>query len=95
MESEILEFLARRFTSDCKWTDGNCLWMANILSLRFPLLKIYYFPHQGHFVSGTGSEFYDWTGRVEPLDKETPILFEDIRRKDPLWYERLVRDCWK
>ena len=90
---EVKEFISRRFDQDCHWTDGNCYWFANILVTRFPSLDIYYFPHQGHFVAGNAWEFYDWTGRVEPLKDEPAILLYDLKQNDPLWYSHLIRDC--
>lgn len=62
MEQEILDFIKRRFPKDSNWLDGNCYWFAFILCERFPNLQIYYEPVRGHFVAGTPSRYYDWTG---------------------------------
>ena len=57
---------------------------------KFPYLKIYYMPIIGYFVAGTSSRYYDWTG----LNKDKkPILLDEIKKTDELWYEHLMRDC--
>ena len=88
---EVEEFINRRFQQDCHWTDGNCFWFARILCQRFPYLRMYYEPIKGHFVAGTPSKYYDWTGRN--YDKEKPVLFEELIREDPVWALRILRDC--
>lgn len=91
---KIIEFIGRRFTSDCHWTNGNCLWFAIILTTRFPELEIYYLPIQGHFIVGSQDNvFFDWTGMIVPSEK--PYRFEKIRETDPLWYSHLIRDCFE
>ena len=93
MKEEILEFIKRRFTKDCDWTNGNCLWFAIILQLRFNnFVEIYYLPIQGHFVVGFLGEFFDYSGQVKL--NETPIHFDEIKRTDLTWYNRLIRDCF-
>lgn len=89
--SEVEDFIKSRFNNDCHWLDGNCYYFALILTHRFPYLKIYYDPIDGHFLAGTPSKYYDWTGQVIPIS--LPILLDEIKVKDPLWYNRLVRDC--
>jgi hypothetical protein len=91
MQDEVLEFIQRRWQQDFHWLDGNCYWFARILCERFPYLKIYYMPIIGHFVAGTPSRYYDWTGLNK--DKEKPILLDEIQKTDNLWYEHLMRDC--
>ena len=89
---EIEEFISRRWsTSDAHWLSGNCYWFAQILIMRFPYLRLYYLPVEGHFVAGTPSRYYDATGRNS--SKEKPILFDEIKQTDPAWAERLLRDC--
>ena len=88
---KIGDFIKRRWAQDSHFLDGNCLYFSYILKLRFPFLKIYYLPIVGHFCAGYGNNFYDWTGKISLNEK--PILFEDIRKIDPLWYSRLIRDC--
>lgn len=90
---EILEFIKRRFPQDANWLNGNCYWFAHILCTRFPFLKIYYEPIEGHFYAGTPSHYFDWTGLRTPYSK--PILFEEIKETDKLWYDRIIRDCVK
>ena len=47
-------------------------------------------PIIGYFVAGTSSRYYDWTG----LNKDKkPILLDEIKKTDELWYEHLMRDC--
>ena len=90
---KILEFIKRRFETDCNWTNGNCYWFALILKKRFPKCKIYYLPIEGHFVVKYKGQFYDWTGIVE-LEEE-PIKFSKLKKMDTLWYSHLIRDCFK
>lgn len=91
MKTEILDFINRRWQINANWLDGNCYWFAHILVTRFSELEIYYLPVQGHFVAGNGIVFYDWTGVV--VTDEEPLALSDIKQTDPLWYQRLVRDC--
>lgn len=91
-EQEILEFIRRRFPHEDNWLTGNCYWFAHILCTVFRLEK-YYQPIKGHFVSGDGSRFYDWTGRVADMDEDQPILFDKLWHDDPAWGARIFRDC--
>lgn len=91
MEDEVLEFISRRFKKDANWLNGNCYWFARILCERFPYLRLYYMPVVGHFVAGTPSRYYDWTGVNK--DKEKPILFEELMKEDRIYAERVLRDC--
>lgn len=91
MIEQINNFIQKRFSKDCDWINGNCLWFAYILKKRFEKLNIYYLPIEGHFVVGYLSSFFDWTGEIKL--KETPILFDEIKEIDPLWYNRLLSDC--
>lgn len=90
--TEIEQFISKRFRTNCAWNEGNCLWFALILQMRFRYLKIYYLPAEGHFIVGSLGEFYDWTGRVEP--DEMPIPLKDIEESDNPWYQRLLADCF-
>lgn len=94
MQDPVLEFIERRW-GDCPvhWIDGNCYWFALILSKRFPQLGIFYLPTIGHFIAGDSrtNTYYDWEGIFIP--EEQPIDFAELLYKDPLWYERLLRDC--
>lgn len=91
MEEKILDFIKRRFKKDADWTDGNCLWFAMILKLRFPDLDVYYLPIQGHAICGYDGKYYDWNGKYEP--EEAPIRLLDIANADYIWFARIVRDC--
>lgn len=92
MNNEILNFINRRFKIDCNWTNGNCLWFAIILNKRFPQSQVYYLPIEGHFIIKYEDNFYDFTGIITP--KEKPILFDEIKQTDKLWYNCLIRDCF-
>lgn len=92
-KDKILEFIHRRFQNDCNWTNGNCYWFALILKKRFPKVKIYYLPIQGHFVIKSNGSFYDWTGKI--VLEEEPIEFLRIQKEDASWYSRIIRDCFK
>lgn len=91
MEKEIINFIETRFKKDCDWIGKNCLWFAYLLKKRFSNLNIYYLPIEGHFVVGCLGEYFDWTGKIKL--EETPILFDEIKENDELWYNRLIRDC--
>lgn len=85
-------FIKQRWQIDSHFLDGNCLWFAIILKIRFPELEIYYLPIQGHFIVGKDNSYYDWTGKMKI--EEEPLLLENIKQKDPLWYSHLIRDCF-
>lgn len=90
---EIVDFIKRRFyNTNANWLNGNCYWFAKILAERFEGLKIYYEPIRGHFISGDGNHFYDYTGLLTELDSN-PILLSDIAKSEPNMYKRLVEDC--
>jgi len=88
---EILEFIHRRFPTDCNWINGNCFWFASILKARFEYLSIYYLPIIGHFVTGALGTYFDWTGQIFP--EEAPLLLDELCKNDEKWYWRLLRDC--
>lgn len=90
---DILDFIKRRFSKDCDWTNGNCYWFAKILCMRFNGLYVYYLPAEGHFVASDGVYLYDATGVKQTA--ETAILLAHIRKDDPLWYQHLMRDCFE
>lgn len=93
MTQAILEFITRRFEKDCNWTNGNCLWFALILQMRFPFLKICYLPITGHFVvQDNNNLLYDWKGLVNT--DEIPIELNQLKQTDSLWYSHLMRDCY-
>lgn len=91
---EIKNFIKRRFPHDNMWVSQNCYWFSKILTDRFPQLDIYYLSIRGHFIAGDGKIFFDWirTYNIYNLEEE-PIKLSVIRTIDPLWYDRLVRDC--
>ena len=93
MQETILEFIARRFKDDCNWVNGNCLWFALILQMRFPSLKICYLPITGHFVvQDNNNLLYDWKGLVQT--EENPLELNQLKQVDYTWYSRLMRDCY-
>ena len=94
LEEEILSFIKERFANDNNWLTGNCYWFSQILCLRFHL-QCFYQPIKGHFISGDGNCFFDWTGKVTDIEDDRPILYNDICEKDPIWAARLYRDCIK
>ena len=99
-------FIKKRWQIDSHFLDGNCLWFAIILTIRFPELEIYYLPIQGHFIVGKDNispiqghfivgkdnTYYDWTGKLKLEEK--PILLDKLKKDDPLWYSHLMRDCF-
>lgn len=94
MKEEIKDFINRRFSEDCHWLDGNCYYFAMILKTRFPHLEIVYLPVRGHFMASDGKYCYDYLGAWHKNDvNETILSFEDIKITDPIWFNRIVRDC--
>ena len=64
--NEVLEFIRRRFKSDCNWLNGNCYYFALILDDRFPGGTIYYDVIYGHFIYQYKGKYYDWSGETNP-----------------------------
>jgi hypothetical protein len=64
--NEILEFINRRFKTDCNWLNGNCYYFALILNDRFPGGTIYYDVIYGHFIYQYKGKYYDWSGEMNP-----------------------------
>ena len=91
LEDEVLEFIHRRFETDCKWTDGNCYYFALILKNRFGG-EIYYIPIEGHFVCKIGERYYDFEGRYTKIAGK-PQTLETIAKNDINWYNRIWKDC--
>lgn len=88
---EVLEFIKRRFQSDCNWTTGNCYYFATILLSRFPKGAIYYDVIYGHFLFKLNGNYYDWTGKLEP--DGYLIEWERFDEYDPLQKKRIMQDC--
>lgn len=90
-ESKILDFIKRRFPNDNNFLCQNCYWFSAILHHRFPRSEIWYDSIEGHFLCKIGNKYYDWTGEVKP--KNELIQLWKIQAKDPVWFDRLKRDC--
>lgn len=99
MQDEVLEFIQRRFIQygDCHWTDGNCYYFAEILHHRFPYLDIVYLAIRGHFMAKCGHMLYDFTGKhyIDEYQDDVILSLNKIQKEDPLWYNRIERDCIK
>lgn len=94
MINSILNFIHRRFPHDSNWLDGNCYFFALILIDRFPSLRMYYDPIEGHFVvSSDGETFFDWSGIRRYPDKKLPLSLETIEESEPQWYARIMKGC--
>ena len=91
MAQEIIEFIHRRFPTDCNWLDGNCYYFAVILRARFGG-HIYYNLIQGHFLFELQHRFYDWTGEVTNINLDDLVLWPDYKYIDYLHYNRIVKD---
>ena len=85
------EFILKRFPIDCNWTTGNCYYFAIILKDRFNG-TLYYDPVDGHFLCKIGSNFYDYTGKVE-IDESILYNWNCYKEQDELNYQHIVRDC--
>ena len=92
MDNPIIEFIQRRFKTDCNWLTGNCYYFAIILKDRFPQGDIYYDVIDGHFVFKYENHFYDWTGITYPSN--ATYLWDTFRDDyDPLVADRVISGC--
>lgn len=89
----ILEFIKRRFPTDCNWLTGNCYYFSLILKDRFPSGIIYYNVILGHFVFKYEDKYYDWTGEIMP--EGYLVEWEKFDEYDELQKQVIVRDCIK
>ena len=89
--NEVLEFINRRFKSDCNWLNGNCYYFAVILKDRFPLGNLYYDIIYGHFIFKYEDYYYDWTGKVNQKGKL--VKWDEFEKYDRLQKACIVRDC--
>ena len=89
----VIEFIQRRFRSDCNWKTGNCYFFAVILESRFPGGQICYEPVLGHFVYLYNGKYYDWGGEATILKK--PIPWNEYEQFDHAQKKRIVRYCIK
>lgn len=90
----VVEFIRRRFPSDCNWLNGNCYYFAVILKARFPEGTILYDQVDGHFVVDIGGTLYDWTGAVrESPGPHSYVAWDEFDDIDRLQHRRIVRDC--
>ena len=88
---EILEFINRRFSNDCNWTNGNCFYFSIILKSRFPQGTIFYDVINGHFIFKYQNSYYDWTGKIE-LDGYL-VEWDKFDTYDCLQKQTIIRDC--
>lgn len=99
MKEKILEFIKRRFPSEDRWMSGNCWWFATILvafaSAYYYELKVVYDPIVGHFYAYDTQEnvYYDWQGAHHIVQDSEFIALDKLVKEDPLWGQRLIRDC--
>jgi len=89
--TKILEFIKRRFPTDCNWLSGNCYYFSLILKDRFPSGTIYYDVIYGHFIFKYEDYYYDWTGFIEP--KGYLVDWEKFDEYDNLQKQVVIRDC--
>lgn len=90
---EIIEFIQRRFPTDCNWISGNCYYMSLILKDRFPEGIIFYDVILGHFVFYFRGNYYDWTGRIIP--EGYLVEWDKFDEYDSLQKKNIIRDCIK
>lgn len=89
--NEILDFIKRRFSTDCNWLDGNCFYFSKLLLLRFPEGSVFYDVIQGHFLFKLDNKYYDWTGEVLP--KGYLVEWDKFDEYDELQKQVIIRDC--
>lgn len=90
IETEVLDFIDRRFPIDNFWKSGNCYFFALILQSRFNRSTIFYDVVDGHFCTRIGDSYYDWEGIYNPT---TPIEWDKFDDYDPILKQRIIRDC--
>jgi hypothetical protein len=86
----IIEFIKRRFKTDCNFLNGNCYYFAVILKARFPEGDIYYDVVNGHFVFKYKGKFYDFTGETKV---DTPVKWDDFDSYDTFQKQRVIEGC--
>ena len=86
----VLEFINKRFPTDCNWTTGNCYYFALILADRFNG-DIYYDVINGHFITKIQDNFYDWNGIVNT--NNCLVEWNKMDQYDSLVKQRIIRDC--
>lgn len=91
--NKVLNFIKRRFITNCNWLTGNCYYFALILKDRFPEGEIYYDVIIGHFVFRLNGINYDWSGVIPEMEKHYYVKWETFNEYDRLEKERIVRDC--
>ena len=91
--SEVLDFINRRFSEDCDWLTGNCYYFALILKDRFPAGEIYYDTIVGHFVFQLDNINYDWSGVVSTEGYHYYEKWNNFEEYDSLQKARIIKDC--
>lgn len=91
IKQEVLEFIRRRFKTDCNWLDGNCYYFSIILKDRFPSGSIYYDVIHGHFVFKYEDVYYDWTGETNP--SKVVVEWDKFDEYDSLCKRRIIDGC--
>jgi hypothetical protein len=88
--AKVVEFIKRRFPTDCNWTNGNCYYFALILSSRFNGI-IYYDVIDGHFICKIDNNYYDYFGIVD-INNRILVEWNKFQEYDSLQYERIMQD---
>ena len=74
------------------FSNGMCYYFSIILKERFgPFVSLMYAEVDNHFGTRIADRIYDITGDV--TDKYDWTLWSRMLIKDPLLYERILRDC--
>ena len=90
-DDEVVEFIDRRFPSAATWREGNCYYLALILSDRFPDGEIVYDVIDGHFMFRRGGKYYDHSGVVYP--DGYIVAWDKFNAYDDIQKKRIIRDC--
>lgn len=88
----VLDFIRRRFPSDCQWTSGNCYYFAVILKARFPCAVIFYDVIYGHFIVRIGKMYYDHKGVVD-MTNRVLVEWDKFDAYDVNQRKRILIDC--
>ena len=91
--NNVIDFINRRFPTDCRWLNGNCYYFSLILKDRFKEGIIFYDVIDGHFVTEINGIKYDWSGIVNESEKHIYVKWDKFDKYDSLQKERIIRDC--
>lgn len=92
VSTKVIEFIKRRFPTDCNWTTGNCYYFVVILKNRFPDGDIVYDLISGHFLFWYHGKMYDYNGVWDHKERYI-INWNNFDSYDSNQKKRIIEDC--